>query len=102
MSTTCKGAKGLCVCVCKPTGSDPMSGLLKYADSAHITVESISLGQGQGPKAAALISSAQQSGGWVVLQVRMTHTHTHTCPLFNAPVDPVHVSVYQTHTCPDM
>ena len=31
-------------------GSDPMSGLLKYADSMKVKVDSISLGQGQGPK----------------------------------------------------
>lgn len=31
-------------------GSDPMSGLLKYADSLKVKVDSISLGQGQGPK----------------------------------------------------
>ncbi|KAL6759980.1 dynein heavy chain 6 [Haematococcus lacustris] len=49
-------------------GSDPMSSLLKYADAAHIKVDSISLGQGQGPKAAALIQQAQAVGGWVVLQ----------------------------------
>ncbi|MEW5317509.1 MAG: hypothetical protein WDW38_008798 [Sanguina aurantia] len=49
-------------------GADPMSALLKYADTMHVRVESISLGQGQGPKAAALIELAQANGGWVVLQ----------------------------------
>ncbi|GFR44543.1 hypothetical protein Agub_g5814 [Astrephomene gubernaculifera] len=49
-------------------GSDPMSGLLKYADVMRVSVESISLGQGQGPKAARLIEAAQANGGWVVLQ----------------------------------
>jgi hypothetical protein len=33
-------------------------------------LNAISLGQGQGPKAAALIQQAAASGGWVVLQVR--------------------------------
>ena len=49
-------------------GSDPMSGLLKYADTQGINVEAISLGQGQGPKASKLIETAQAKGGWVVLQ----------------------------------
>lgn len=31
-------------------------------------LSAISLGQGQGPKAAALIAEAQASGSWVVLQ----------------------------------
>jgi dynein heavy chain len=35
---------------------------------AHAQVASISLGQGQGPKAAKLIEGARASGGWVVLQ----------------------------------
>ncbi len=46
-----------------------MSALLKYADTYKINVDSISLGQGQGPKAAKLIETAQAQGGWVVLQV---------------------------------
>jgi dynein heavy chain len=33
-----------------------------------VQVDSISLGQGQGPKAAKLIETAQSRGGWVVLQ----------------------------------
>ena len=37
-------------------GSDPMSGLLKYADSLKVKVESISLGQGQGPKVGVFLS----------------------------------------------
>jgi dynein heavy chain, axonemal len=41
-----------------------MSMLLKFADGMRVTVDAISLGQGQGPKAAALISAAQTSGGW--------------------------------------
>jgi dynein heavy chain len=49
-------------------GTDPMSVLLKYAEAQRAPVESISLGQGQGAKAAKLIEAAQQRGGWVVLQ----------------------------------
>jgi dynein heavy chain len=49
-------------------GADPLSVLLRYAESQRAQVESISLGQGQGAKAAKLIEAAQQRGGWVVLQ----------------------------------
>jgi hypothetical protein len=49
-------------------GADPMSVLLRYAEAQKAQVESISLGQGQGAKAAKLIEAAQQRGGWVVLQ----------------------------------
>lgn len=51
-------------------GSDPMSALLKYADGLRLSCQAISLGQGQGPKAAKLIEEARANGGWVVLQVR--------------------------------
>ena len=44
-------------------GSDPMAALLKYAETMHIDVDSISLGQGQGPKASKLIETAQVKGG---------------------------------------
>ncbi|KAI5054865.1 hypothetical protein GOP47_0030010 [Adiantum capillus-veneris] len=49
-------------------GSDPMASLLKFAEGLRQQVQSISLGQGQGPKAAALIQSGMQVGDWVVLQ----------------------------------
>ena len=49
-------------------GSDPMSALLKFGDSVKQQVASISLGQGQGPIAEKMISSAQENGTWVVLQ----------------------------------
>lgn len=51
-------------------GADPMSGLLKYAESKQMTdqVTSISLGQGQGPIAAKIIKAGITSGAWVVLQ----------------------------------
>lgn len=50
-------------------GSDPSADLLAFADSMGMgsKLESISLGQGQGPKAARLIDKAKESGGWVLL-----------------------------------
>ena len=50
------------------SGSDPMSAVLRAAEQLKITVDPISLGQGQGPKAEALIERAKQKGSWVVLQ----------------------------------
>jgi len=50
-------------------GSDPVAEMLNFAEIMGMTskLESISLGQGQGPKAARMIFSAQQTGGWVLL-----------------------------------
>ncbi|OAE31694.1 hypothetical protein AXG93_3384s1680 [Marchantia polymorpha subsp. ruderalis] len=49
-------------------GSDPMAALLNFSEEFGRTVNTISLGQGQGPKAAALIAAAVHRGDWVVLQ----------------------------------
>ncbi|XP_073944942.1 dynein heavy chain 3, axonemal isoform X2 [Choristoneura fumiferana] len=50
-------------------GSDPMSGLVKFSmERKVVSFETISLGQGQGPIAANMISQAILTGGWVVLQ----------------------------------
>jgi len=52
-------------------GADPMAALLHFATKRGQTgdkFQSISLGQGQGPIAAAMIKEAQMSGGWVCLQ----------------------------------
>jgi dynein heavy chain len=49
-------------------GADPMGGLIRFADKINVRYDAISLGQGQGPKAEALIEKAQQEGSWVVLQ----------------------------------
>ncbi|KAJ3227682.1 Dynein heavy chain 7, axonemal [Clydaea vesicula] len=52
-------------------GADPMTGLLLFAESRKMggsRLQSISLGQGQGPIAANMISTGAQEGNWVVLQ----------------------------------
>lgn len=49
-------------------GSDPMGAVFRAAEVLKTTVDPISLGQGQGPKAVALIQKATQKGTWVVLQ----------------------------------
>ena len=51
-------------------GSDPMAKLLQFAAAKGEAdaVKTISLGQGQGPKAKKLIDEARVNGGWVVLQ----------------------------------
>ena len=51
-------------------GTDPMQALVKFSElrGVHDKFQSISLGQGQGPVAQALISNAQSQGSWVCLQ----------------------------------
>ncbi|KAL3685151.1 hypothetical protein R1sor_003173 [Riccia sorocarpa] len=49
-------------------GGDPMATLLKFAEGMKANVNTVSLGQGQGPKAAEMIERATRSGDWVVLQ----------------------------------
>jgi dynein heavy chain len=51
------------------SGSDPVADMLAFADSMNMSkkLESISLGQGQGPKAQRLIDNARKEGGWVLL-----------------------------------
>jgi len=46
------------------TGSDPVKGLLAYADAAGMgsKLDYISLGQGQGPKAEKLIKTGKEQG----------------------------------------
>ncbi|XP_032594376.1 dynein axonemal heavy chain 6 [Drosophila grimshawi] len=52
------------------TGSDPMSGFLKFTNEMKYTDKyySISLGQGQGPLAESLIDKSLRMGHWVFLQ----------------------------------
>ena len=51
-------------------GSDPMTAFLRFAREMNYSerVQSISLGQGQGPVAERLIAQAIKSGDWVFLQ----------------------------------
>jgi dynein heavy chain len=49
-------------------GSDPMGAVFRAGEQLKTTVDPISLGQGQGPKAEKLIQRARQKGTWVVLQ----------------------------------
>ncbi|OQS06495.1 dynein heavy chain [Thraustotheca clavata] len=49
-------------------GSDPISSVLKFADANRQRIDTISLGQGQGPIAERMISLAMETGSWVVLQ----------------------------------
>ena len=49
-------------------GADPLASLKTYAEKKGKTIDKVSLGQGQGPKAEAFIKSAVTKGTWVVLQ----------------------------------
>jgi len=52
------------------TGSDPTASLLKFADDRGFgsKIDIISMGQGQGTKAAKLIHEGRSAGRWVLLQ----------------------------------
>ncbi|KAJ9518808.1 hypothetical protein QJQ45_026081, partial [Haematococcus lacustris] len=49
-------------------GSDPMAELLNFAEERRVRVETVSLGQGQGPIAERWVNTAIKEGFWVVLQ----------------------------------
>lgn len=53
------------------TGTDPAAELYKFADKMKFSKRmfSISLGQGQGPKAEKMIHAAIEVGSWVFFQV---------------------------------
>jgi len=48
-------------------GADPLQALMKFAGSKNKNPDPISLGQGQGPRAEAMIEAAKKEGEWVVL-----------------------------------
>ena len=49
-------------------GSDPVTDFIKFAKECERKTESISLGQGQGPKAQELVRSGELKGTWILLQ----------------------------------
>lgn len=51
-------------------GSDPVADFLKFAEEMNMTdrYKSISLGQGQGKKAKALVEQGYSKGMWILLQ----------------------------------
>ena len=51
-------------------GSDPVADFLKFAEEMNMTEKyrSISLGQGQGKKAKAMVELGSSKGYWVLLQ----------------------------------
>ena len=49
-------------------GSDPVTDFLKFAKEMEKKTESISLGQGQGPKAQELVKNGELKGTWILLQ----------------------------------
>ena len=49
-------------------GSDPVTDFLRFAKDLDKKTKSISLGQGQGPKAQELVKEAELKGSWILLQ----------------------------------
>ena len=49
-------------------GSDPLKALLKFAETKNKRPDPISLGQGQGERAAKQIEQGLKTGDWVILQ----------------------------------
>ena len=48
-------------------GADPLNSLIKEGERRKKHIDTVSLGQGQGPKAERFIQEAQIKGNWVVL-----------------------------------
>ena len=49
-------------------GADPMQSLVKFGQSKNKQIMTVSLGQGQGPKAEKHIADSMKNGNWVCLQ----------------------------------
>jgi dynein heavy chain len=51
-------------------GVDPLVNLFKFAEEKNMSLElsTISMGQGQGPRALKMINDGMKNGSWVVLQ----------------------------------
>ncbi|RLN66256.1 hypothetical protein BBP00_00002338 [Phytophthora kernoviae] len=76
-------------------GSDPISSVLKFADSLHQKAETISLGQGQGPIAERMIVRAREAGSWVVLQ------NCHLAPSWMPAMEKIAEDIKLENTHPD-
>lgn len=76
-------------------GSDPISSVLKFADSLRQKVETISLGQGQGPIAERMIVRAREAGSWVVLQ------NCHLAPSWMPVMEKIAEDIKAENTHPD-
>jgi len=78
-------------------GTDPTSALLKFAEdqgqqNRSTQLHVISMGQGQGPKAAALIEDARSLGSWILLQ------NCHLAPSWMPTLDKICEGINEENT----